>query len=703
MLFRLGKYHYCPARKFLFLAQQEIPLEPKMAEVLDYLLQHSQRYVPIQELHDRVWTGRIVTDTAVRRVISRLRAQLDDSAEQPQILLSLPKRGYRLVVEAQEILPDMPVLNSISGGISGGQAAPIAMSAGKMQPFLSKRLIGIWGGFLLLMVILGLVLMYPKSETGPAALTVASSMQLPENSRVIALSADGTKLLYQLNRGAQRQYDIFIFHTGMQTSQLLATSSQFVNYGIFVEHDQALLLTFRDLGRETGRAELWQLNGNEAVTDKRILLSQLESAIYPVAFVEPQTALVSVADRQNPEQHVYQRLHWDAQGAGRLEPFLDSSSFYRLDAAGSLSPDGQLFAYQRNSRPESDSEIQIVSVPERRLLYRLPYSVSIRDTLWLDSDVLLVLDEQHLKAYRCSTGHWTTLLDNPSGALRRLIRSGSDIMLVERHATVRRIIELTPSVEKPAHSMVLRPADYQQLQYRQQHQDHMLEVRRTQQSFQLDLRHGDQPQTLLQTEDEIGIVDQAVDGRILLQLGKRLALFNPATNENLYLTSEQSFTENAAFMHQDSGILFGQFSNGHWQIHQFDLSKRLHKPVLTGFRAVKATTDGYVLADPNGHLFHADQHLKQIKPLPVQVITLAVESWAVAGSHVYWLVEGEKGLQLRRFHIGTQQTETIPVAAEIAFLWLSVRADEHRVMLESTLTYQSRLLTVTADITEKLR
>lgn len=699
MLFRLGKYQYCPARKFLFLAQQEIPLEPKMAEVLDYLLQHCERYVPIQELHDRVWAGRIVTDTAVRRVISRLRAQLEDNAEQPQILLSLPKRGYRIVVEVQELAPDTAMLDSISGGQSTIVAEPLV--ADLQEP--SKHFFNLWWAALLCTLLLGLVLIYRGSSLTPATLNQDNSIQLPENSRVIASSTDGSKLLYQLHRGGQRQYDIFVFYTKSQTSQLLAASSQFVNYGIFVEQDNALLLTFRDLGRNTGRVELWQLNNAAIAPKKRLLLNQLESAIFPVAFTEPNSALVSVADQQNPEQHVYQRLHWEAEGPGRLEPFLDSSSFYRLDAAGSLSANGQLFAYQRNSRPESDSEIQIVSVAERRLLYRLPFAQTIRDTLWLDNDVLLVLDEKQLQAYRCSTGQWTTLLDNPSGGLRRLIRSGADIMLVERHASVRRIIELDPTVPRPVHSMVLKPADYKQLYYRQQQLDQTLEVRRTQQNFQLDLRQADQPQTLLQTEGELSIVDQAADGRLLLQLGKRLVLFNPATNENLYLTGEQSFTDNAAFMHQGAGILFGQFSGGQWQIRQFDLAKRLHQPVLTGYRAIKASKDGYVLSDPNGHLFHADIQLKQIRALPVQVIPLAVESWAVAGNQIYWLLEGQKGLELRRFDIRTQQNERVPVAAEIAFLWLSVRADGHRLMLESTLTYQSRLLAVTADITKKLR
>ena len=57
----------------VFTASSEIIVEPKMFEVLSYLIKNSERYVSLQELHTEVWAGRVVTDTAVRRVISKLR------------------------------------------------------------------------------------------------------------------------------------------------------------------------------------------------------------------------------------------------------------------------------------------------------------------------------------------------------------------------------------------------------------------------------------------------------------------------------------------------------------------------------------------------------------------------------------------------------------------------------------------------------
>ncbi|MCE2028883.1 winged helix-turn-helix domain-containing protein [Sessilibacter corallicola] len=81
-------------------------VEPKLIEVLCYLIVQRDRYVPLAELHDELWAGRIVTDTAVRRTISKLRSILEDDTYNPQFIKSLPKRGYKMVASV-EILSEL--------------------------------------------------------------------------------------------------------------------------------------------------------------------------------------------------------------------------------------------------------------------------------------------------------------------------------------------------------------------------------------------------------------------------------------------------------------------------------------------------------------------------------------------------------------------------------------------------------------------
>ncbi|GAB2192025.1 hypothetical protein MAH1_36340 [Sessilibacter sp. MAH1] len=96
---KFGPFHLDPTTCILYREGTELAVEPKLLEVLLYLLANRDRYVPLSELHEELWAGRIVTDTAVRRTISKLRSILEDDTNNPQFIKSLPKRGYKIVAE----------------------------------------------------------------------------------------------------------------------------------------------------------------------------------------------------------------------------------------------------------------------------------------------------------------------------------------------------------------------------------------------------------------------------------------------------------------------------------------------------------------------------------------------------------------------------------------------------------------------------
>lgn len=100
---QLGDYVLCPVNRHLLWGNKEIALEPKVYDVLCYLLQHYDRFVSLDELHQQVWAGRIVSDTAVRRTISKLRVALDDQAEPARYIQSAAKRGYRWIMTPQAV------------------------------------------------------------------------------------------------------------------------------------------------------------------------------------------------------------------------------------------------------------------------------------------------------------------------------------------------------------------------------------------------------------------------------------------------------------------------------------------------------------------------------------------------------------------------------------------------------------------------
>ena len=118
---QLGDFVFDTAQRQLLRADVVIVLEPKVYDLLCYLLLNPQRFVSLAELHQQVWAGRVVTDTAVRRTISKLRVALGDTdSENPRYLKTQMKLGYQLVCENSALsdvaLPALPALPTSAFG-----------------------------------------------------------------------------------------------------------------------------------------------------------------------------------------------------------------------------------------------------------------------------------------------------------------------------------------------------------------------------------------------------------------------------------------------------------------------------------------------------------------------------------------------------------------------------------------------------------
>lgn len=87
-------------------------LNPKVMDVLVMMTRHPRQVVTRDELLERVWLNRVVTDDAVTRCIYLLRRQLSQAGGDPHyrtLIQTLPKRGYRLNGAIGSSLPVPPV------------------------------------------------------------------------------------------------------------------------------------------------------------------------------------------------------------------------------------------------------------------------------------------------------------------------------------------------------------------------------------------------------------------------------------------------------------------------------------------------------------------------------------------------------------------------------------------------------------------
>ncbi len=83
-----------------------VPLTPKAFDLLLLLVENRGHLVLKEEIMSRLWPESFVEEVNVNRNISTLRRALADSPTDPAYIETVPKRGYRFVAPAVEVLVD---------------------------------------------------------------------------------------------------------------------------------------------------------------------------------------------------------------------------------------------------------------------------------------------------------------------------------------------------------------------------------------------------------------------------------------------------------------------------------------------------------------------------------------------------------------------------------------------------------------------
>ncbi|WOB08617.1 winged helix-turn-helix domain-containing protein [Piscinibacter gummiphilus] len=92
--YRFGPCEIDEARRSLTAHGQEVKLQPRVFDVLCYLVRHRERVVPKDELLDALWPGVVVVDNALQRVVSLARGALAEVGLGDAVR-TYPRHGYR--------------------------------------------------------------------------------------------------------------------------------------------------------------------------------------------------------------------------------------------------------------------------------------------------------------------------------------------------------------------------------------------------------------------------------------------------------------------------------------------------------------------------------------------------------------------------------------------------------------------------------
>ena len=181
----------------LLRGDEQIPLPPKAFDTLLILLRNHRRVVTKDELMHLVWRDAFVTEDSLSQTISTLRRVLADDSNQPQFIVTVPRRGYRFMAPVTELTPP-PVqeVKRVNAGLDVAASAPVETKAHRPGWLTIVALVAGVVGIAALLAATVLVLVRPASVEMPRLrLTVAP----PSGTRLSSggvLSPDGRAIVF---------------------------------------------------------------------------------------------------------------------------------------------------------------------------------------------------------------------------------------------------------------------------------------------------------------------------------------------------------------------------------------------------------------------------------------------------------------------------------------------------------------------------
>ncbi len=107
-----------------------VPVEPQVFDLLVLLLKNSGRVVTKDEIIERIWNGRIVSEAAVSTRIKAVRQAIGDDGASQACIRTIRRRGFRIVT---------PVTERAGPAAGASSDAAIALDGTERQPVPNER------------------------------------------------------------------------------------------------------------------------------------------------------------------------------------------------------------------------------------------------------------------------------------------------------------------------------------------------------------------------------------------------------------------------------------------------------------------------------------------------------------------------------------------------------------------------------------
>jgi DNA-binding winged helix-turn-helix (wHTH) protein len=84
------------SRQELSCGGEGVPIEPQVFNLLQYLVENRDRVVSKDDLFDKIWQGRIVSESTLTSRINAARKAVGDSGRDQRLVRTISRKGFAL-------------------------------------------------------------------------------------------------------------------------------------------------------------------------------------------------------------------------------------------------------------------------------------------------------------------------------------------------------------------------------------------------------------------------------------------------------------------------------------------------------------------------------------------------------------------------------------------------------------------------------
>src|SRR5882757_11195474 len=103
MIYQFGPFELDIATVELRNGDKPCSLEPQVFALLALLVENRERLVSKEEIIDKVWDGRVVSDAAVASRVKSARQALGDDGKSQRFIRTIHGQGYRFIASAKAL------------------------------------------------------------------------------------------------------------------------------------------------------------------------------------------------------------------------------------------------------------------------------------------------------------------------------------------------------------------------------------------------------------------------------------------------------------------------------------------------------------------------------------------------------------------------------------------------------------------------